>query len=247
MDITSYILGKNAGGGGGTPNLQTKSVTITENTTTNIQPDTGYDGLSAVSVTTNVTDIGIKKISEINSNIRTLVDNFNSYIATLPNNYKTLTTENVTLYTPGSPSTYKYYLIQKRSSGKYRVVWCTATRLIDGTNIYVLPTSISWNSANPTVLTPIGTYYKINVAHNIKDTVYISPEYVTIEECIQKMRNNEMTYTSTTNFLAYTPDSPDVIPYSNVGIYYSNYQDSTDDYFITSCTRISSNETIVSM
>lgn len=54
MDITSYILGKNAGGGGGTPNLQTKSVTITENTTTNIQPDTGYDGLSAVNVTTNV-------------------------------------------------------------------------------------------------------------------------------------------------------------------------------------------------
>ena len=37
MDITSYILGKNAGGGGGTPNLQTKSVTITENTTTNAE------------------------------------------------------------------------------------------------------------------------------------------------------------------------------------------------------------------
>lgn len=40
--------------GGGEPNLQTKSVTITENTTTNITADSGYDGLDSVSVTTNV-------------------------------------------------------------------------------------------------------------------------------------------------------------------------------------------------
>ena len=36
------------------PNLQSKSVEITENTTTNITADTGYDGLSSVAVTTNV-------------------------------------------------------------------------------------------------------------------------------------------------------------------------------------------------
>lgn len=53
MDITSYLLGKQAGGGS-TPTLQTKSVTITENTTTEVTPDSGYDGLSSVEVTTNV-------------------------------------------------------------------------------------------------------------------------------------------------------------------------------------------------
>lgn len=38
----------------GEPTLQSKSVTITTNTTTNIQADEGYDGLSNVAVTTNV-------------------------------------------------------------------------------------------------------------------------------------------------------------------------------------------------
>lgn len=55
MDITSYLLGKKAGGGSPTPpSLQEKNVTITENTTTNVLPDIGYDGLSKVSITTNV-------------------------------------------------------------------------------------------------------------------------------------------------------------------------------------------------
>lgn len=54
MDITSYLLGKQAGGGGGQPSLQNKSVTITENGTQNVTADAGYDGLKNVSITTNV-------------------------------------------------------------------------------------------------------------------------------------------------------------------------------------------------
>ena len=45
--------------GGGSANLQTKSVTITENGTSTITPDTGYDGLEQVNLTTNVSDITV--------------------------------------------------------------------------------------------------------------------------------------------------------------------------------------------
>jgi hypothetical protein len=57
MDITSYLLGKQQGGGA-TPTYQEKSVTITENGTTNVTADNGYDALSKVSITTNVSGGG---------------------------------------------------------------------------------------------------------------------------------------------------------------------------------------------
>ena len=54
MDVTSYLLGKNAGGGGSTINNQNKSVSITENGSTSVTADEGYTGLGTVSITANV-------------------------------------------------------------------------------------------------------------------------------------------------------------------------------------------------
>jgi len=74
MDVTSYLLGKQAGGGS-TPTLQSKSVTITENGTTNVTADEGYDGLSNVGITTNVG--GATTIYPYNISFRGDTSNFN--------------------------------------------------------------------------------------------------------------------------------------------------------------------------
>ena len=99
MDITSYLLGKQAGGGGGQPSLQSKSITITENGTQNVTADSGYDGLSSVSVTTNVSGGGGLDWSVIgySGEPQAIEDGYN-YAVEIMNNW-----------TPATSLSYKFY------------------------------------------------------------------------------------------------------------------------------------------
>ena len=78
MDITSYLLGKKAGGGG-TATLQTKQVEVTSNGSQNITADTGYDGLQKVELTTNVQPTLQTKSVSITSNGTTTVSKDSDY------------------------------------------------------------------------------------------------------------------------------------------------------------------------
>jgi len=79
MDVTSYLLGKKAGGGGSTPTLQSKDVTITSNGTQTVTPDSGYDGLSDVDITTDVQPTLQNKNVTINSNTTTSISADSNY------------------------------------------------------------------------------------------------------------------------------------------------------------------------
>ena len=65
LDIISYEIGKNSGGGSSINN-QNKNVTITENGTTTLTADTGYTGLGTVGITTNVPAQGISDYFNMN-------------------------------------------------------------------------------------------------------------------------------------------------------------------------------------
>ena len=78
MDVVSYLLGKEAGGGSPT-SLQEKSVTINSNGESSVTPDSGYDGLSKVNLTTNVQpDLESKSIT-ITENTTTTISPTSGY------------------------------------------------------------------------------------------------------------------------------------------------------------------------
>lgn len=252
MDATSYLLGKKAGGGGITPSgtisitsngekdvtnyatanvnvqpdLESKSVTITENTTTTITPTSGKDGLSSVAVTTNVS-ASVETIETLN----VCVNQFLVYQKNIPNNYEPLYNVAKTLYTPfiGCP----YYVIYKNRGGLYSIGWFT-----NGNSEYTGVKMIN------NYLTGDAIEFNINLApsgfsHGSNSTKYYSVNgYETLEQAVNAIQNNQTQYkssSSNSNYMFYDQNS----------IYYSNsyiYNQASNSYM--NVDRISSNETI---
>lgn len=211
MDVTSYLLGKKAGGGGDTPTgeidittngvvnvtsyatanvnvqpiLESKSVSITTNGTTTVNPTVGKDGLSSVEVITNVSGGGgtPTNLTELNN----VLSDFDDYLVALVDNYTAYTNEPITIYTPDVDST--SFMIQKRSNGKYRMVWCNFA-------FYLCLVSNSSQSFGNNYL--IGGYYKfsqpllLNVLATSGPLVksYYSSEFNTLEDLVVALQNS---------------------------------------------------------
>lgn len=208
--------------------LETKSVTITENTTTTITPSEGKDGMSSVEITTDV-DIAPQNLEELN----VYVKNYYDTILDLPNNYDALYNEEKTLYT--SNADYDTYFIYQNSNNKYRVVWNKLQAVYNqwGIALHKYNNDTIFGILAPAIDSNTHMLFWKNSSFEAKR----SPEYSTLEECINAIQSNATQYTgvNTTNAAVIDPNK---IFYSNAVI----YNDETGTFIIPE--RISSNETI---
>lgn len=240
-DIVSYLLGKNAGGGSPTPpSLQEKNVTITENTTTNVLPDIGYDGLSKVSITTNVPS-GTTEPKTVDE-LRNITTNFGLYLSSLLNNYEAYTNEAITIYTPDSECT--NFMIQKRTGNKYRIVWGKTGNTTR--NYVALHSNTSQTFTNITcyVRIPNTSGYEQIVYHDFLEynfdmaksgdlafgnfaLSYYSNEFSSLEDLITNLKSStgNITYTKYTSALGFSGILDDnwKTPITNVPMFESDY------------------------
>lgn len=181
-------------------------------------------------------------VTELNEIIVNAMDEFQNYMETFSNTFNTYTNDPVTLHTPNID--YKYYAIQKRSSGNYRVFWTNAPGVfINNNGIY----NVGWylNTVYDSNLPKINASYpsfQPHEANMTKQTFYVSSEYSSIETCLQMMLNNTLSYSYINNFLGYIPDTPYAIPYTN--LYVIDGRNSSTTYDLAISQRISKKETI---
>lgn len=126
----------------------------------------------------------VTTITEINN----MLVSFENYLDTLVNNYTAYLDEPITIYTPDERS--MSFMIQKRSNGKYRIVWSN--------HAYYLWLESNTSQAFLNVMQKYATYYKISEKVELnKDTKsgstiygYYSNEFNNLEDLLLAIQNS---------------------------------------------------------
>lgn len=183
MDITSYLLGKNASGGGGGGSTP-------------------------------------KTVTDINN---MLVD-FDNYLQTLVNNYTAYTNEAITIYTPDADST--NFMIQKRSNGKYRIVWSN-----NAYYLCLISNSQQGFCSNRAVVGayPVSNPITLSTSNPAGTKGYYSGEFDTLESLLLAIQNSNgsgISYTSYGSGLIYSGvlDENWISPISNLPVFQSDLE-----------------------
>lgn len=242
MDLFSYLMGKQAGGGI-TP---TGTINITENGTVDV---TNY-ATANVNVSGGVTPAPTMK------GLRTALDaaeeTFRTVMASQRNSYSAYSNEAVTLYSPYQYC--DYYVIRKRSNGKYQIIWTYHDCWIRRNNSYFFtcyPQIQRWGSnpaspaslGNDTNLIENRTGFSqdyINCSFKTTGSYYYSQNFDTLELAVSAIQSSSTTYTASSDtIMDFTADTGHIVPCTNAFV----FEDSGDKPLISDRI-ISKNETI---
>lgn len=201
--------------------------------------DTAIENLPSGGVSTPTS------VGELNDAIIELRDAFNTYMLAYPSTYEADSSEAITLYTPDANC--QYYGIQKRSSGNYRIFWTSHPILILYNNISRINWgySSSYDSSSTTIETTAMKFLPSVLTSGMSgNQFYVSSEYNTLSECVQRLQSNSTSYSvmTNTNGLGYVADTNYVVPYSNITYVDNRVNDGI--WPLSTSKRISSNETI---
>lgn len=157
-------------------------------------------------------------ITELNN----VLNDFDIYLDTLVNNYTAYLDESITIYTPNENST--NFMIQKRSNGKYRIVWSNYSYYLclvsNRTQAFCNRDTFSSRGriSEPLTLTIAGP-------SGVKG--YYSNEFNTLEDLVSAIQNQNgsgISYTSYAGGLEYAGvlDTNWVSPISNLPVFNSD-------------------------
>lgn len=220
--------------------LENANDLITIEGTLDITENGTYDVKQYAEATVNIESSGggttkATNMAEVQQAVLDLENNFIQYCWDYTNTYPTYTTEAVTLYTPNESN--KRYVIRKRDTNQYQVVWFPDTILKYASwstinTIYFRMPQTKIDGMSVTVDSSLGLFTTTSV------DVYLSDTFTTTEECIQAMQDSTTTYSSANNLLfgSYM-EGEYLVPYTNLPC-------CDENLVLIQSQRISSNETI---